>query len=293
MSLLSNAVVSPSRVRGVYRYVLSMDGEKKPTKDEIKKVMSPDSLIEDKDRSMISNVLNESVRMGLLNEDEKEIFINPDLPVEAKSKEYGENLLPQTIFHLISDKNKTENHNICQAIAWYLTQDIYKAPGSWKAVEEALFDQVGGDRLCVTNDIRFGQLKDWIVYLGFAWIHHHNKAEVLVPDPTCYLREKLKDIFRNVGTTLPVLEVMEIVAGMCPVLEHGHIRKAINKVTDRENEEGYLSSVTSFAWQRLRDEKNIELTYRSDANVIIFPGLQDNSGRVSEITWVGGGISGV
>ena len=67
----------------------------------------------------------------------------------------------------------------------------------------------------------------------------------------------------------PLPEVMNRLAQICPVFEGGFLRAEIDRVFTREP--GTLSSTTSLAWLRLRDEGFVELIQESDATTLLLP----------------------
>lgn len=288
MSVLNNAVVSPSRVRGVYRYLLWCDGQRED-RGNLERAMSPDSLLkEGKKRDMIHNTVNECIKMKLVVEDGGTVAISPDLPKAARHPETGDQNLPITLSNLFFTPVNEENHDLGRVIAWYLCQDVYEPPGSWKEVGETLREQVGADKLGLRNDARYGQLEDWACYLGFAWCHSRKREKMLVPDPTANIRVRLGGVFGDMyGKTLSIAETTRRLSEMCPVLEGGVLRGEIESAYVKRDE-SRLSSATSHAWFRLQDEGLVRLSQESDADVfVLIDG--DTKRRFTDITWLGGG----
>ena len=281
MSLLGQPYASPSRIRGVYRYLLHQ-GTSGEDKELLELILSPASLIGDGNRDMIRSVINECIKMGLLTENGSRITINKELSPEARDESTGDLLLPKTIAGLIFSPDNLENRELARAISWYLMQNVYDAPGNWEEVGKALKEQVGGEKFNITNDIRYGQFEDWIVYLGFAWKHDR-----MIPDPTRHLRWQLPHLFGPPGTRLLIGEVLERLAKTVPVFEHGYLRLDVeaNTTIGKLPTEYHLSTVTTFAWLRLEDEGYVSLKEESDARVCILPRGEDTR-RVSSITLI-------
>ena len=279
MSLLGQPYATPSRVRGVYRYLLHQ-GSSGEDKELLESILSPASLIGDGNRDMIRGVINECLKMGLLTENGSRVAINKELPAAARDEATGDWLLPKTIAGLIFSRDHQENRELARAITWYLMQNVYDAPGNWEEVGTALKEQVGGNKFDITNDIRYGQFEDWIVYLGFAWKHDR-----MIPDPTRYLRCQLPHIFGRAGTRLLIGEVLERLAITAPVLEHGYLRRDVEASTTigKLPTKDHLSTVTAFAWLRLEDDGYVSLEEQSDARVCILP-QGEGTRRVSSIT---------
>lgn len=279
MSVLGSPLATPSRVRGVFRYLLSKTGQRESYKT-LERMLSPESLLRDgntetKKRSMIKETISECVKMDLLIEqiegDELIVAINSDLPSEVRSKGKGDELLPHTLAGLMMRTGRDANQDLATVIAWYLSQDAYDAPGKWEGVQAALLKQVGADLLGL-NDVRYNQFEDWICFLGFAWKHNLKDKDLLTPDPTAYLRGTISTLIPKRGGQPTSLGDFILKLGThCPIFETGVYRVEVeNKVRTRETEQ-HLSSTTALALLRLQEEKVIELSKRSDAPVYTFP----------------------
>jgi len=219
---------------------------------------------------MIRNTINEAIAMGLLVEDGNSVGISPDLDERAKHPRTGDALLPSTIASLMFAVDREGNHNLADAVAWYLAQNPYLAPGGWSETELLLQDQGAATFLEMTNDARYSQFKDWSCFLGFAWRHELAGREVLTPDPTAYLRQELDALFGE-DRTLPIGDLLSRLASRCPLFETGVFRERVESVIGRRPSPQHLSSTTALALLRLQDEKRLELTKLSDAAVFVFP----------------------
>lgn len=299
MSVLKSPYVTPSRVRGLYRYLLQALGRRE-SYETITRLMSPRSLRgKDKKPEMVRDTINECLKIGLIVVDGDEVMLNPTLPEAVQRPDANDCLLAPTLARLMfageesraldgeNESNDIENRDLGLVISWYLAQNAYDAPRDWNTFEEALGRQTGADRLGVTNNARYGQFEDWACYLGFAWRHSLRKEKVLTPDPTAFVRNCLKEIFEPITDhRLPIAQVVRVFGRICPVLEGGDLRdKVERKIGPRE--ENHLSSVTAHAWMRLRDEGLVELSRDSDAEVYVFPDGRENR-RFSHIIWLGG-----
>ncbi|GAB6179919.1 hypothetical protein JCM14036_12380 [Desulfotomaculum defluvii] len=283
MSVLNQPYCTPSRVRGVYRYLLKV-GQKGEERTTVEKTLSPDSLLKGGNREMIHHVITECCKMELLQEEGDIIRINPALPPVSRDPKTGDAMLPQTLANLILNPEKKENEDFCKVSAWYLAQNVYEAPGDWKSVEELLFQQVGAGKLGL-NDIRYNQFEDWSCFVGLTWRHSLKGSKRLFPDPTQYLRYELGKIFQERGKGLTVSQTLTALAERCPVFEEGRVRKEVEAQIG-EREKKHLSTVTSFTLSRLHDDKTLQLLQESDAEVYLFPGVKTVQ-RVSKIVWLG------
>lgn len=292
MSVLKNPLATPSRLRGIYRYLLKTK-EQKNKKEVLGKMVSPDELVKDKpsERPMFEHSLNEAIKCGLLVEQTSdnitEIAINPNLTEEAKNPNTGDLELPNTLANLFFASDNEDEYDFGLVCSWFLSQDIYNPPNTWEKVEQAIpqqkVDQTLG--LKMTNDTLYGQMDDWMCYLGLAWGHGLNKKRILVPDPTVYLKRNLKYLFNQKAEKLSLKEFISRLAKKCPLFETGHFRETIEANIGRRKP-NYLSTSTAFALFRLQYEGYIQLLRESDADLMLLPKVNeeiDNDSRISHI----------
>ena len=291
MSILKDPYVTPSRVKGIVRYLLQARG-KREKRDTLEAILSPASLAsrgDDKEpsRNMVQATVRECIKMGLSEEiqDKAEITLNPKLRLENDAS------LPAVLSQLLLDESEyTENHDFAKVLAWYLAQDFLDAPGNWQEVEQKLREQIGSG-LLELNDARYGQFEDWSCYLGFSWRNSLVGNQVLVPDPTVYLRQNLKNLFENqTHHQVSLDEFISRLSKYCPVFEMGGFREEIEQQIGLRDS-NYLSTVTSIALRRLEDEGLIKLERLSDTSIwVLSDGSKDP--RISHITWLGNKTSG-
>ncbi len=299
MSVLKTGLAAPSRMRGIFRYLLHTPGQREK-KDILKRILSPDKLIEhlrsEEESSpskypMFNDALRESIKCQLLVEEDEEIFINPNLPEDAKNPQLGDTLLPDTLTHLLFASGNEDEADFGRVCAWYLAQDIYDAPGTWEDVEQRVNDQNVGDFLKMSSNRLFDQLDDWMSYLGLIWGHSLGGKRITVPDPTIYLRRNLPSIFNGDKEVL-LREFVTRLAKRCPVFETGKFRDEIESQMGNR-QPNYLSNSTAFALFRLQDEGYIQIHRKSDADFMILPKINDqvdDGGRISHITLQGKNI---
>jgi hypothetical protein len=282
MSVLSEVYAVPSRLLGVYRYLVRARGQSEAG-ETLERLLAPESLPrraerdDDTDdeggsgRDMVRKTIAEGKAMRLFDGAEGEVCLHANLPDEARDPGTGEPSLPVTLTNLLFIKEHPENHDFGIGLAWYLTQDPYQAPGTWAEVDRALRDQVGGDQLGMKNSNPYRMLEDWACYLGFAWTHAQKGKPVLTPDPTAHLRRRLREVLPGkAGTRHPVGDVTLRLGQLCPVFEGGFLRSEVERQW-RPREDNHLSGSTALAWLRLRDEGLVELRQESDAATIILP----------------------
>jgi len=290
MSVLKTGRATHSRIRGIFRYLLQAPKQRE-NKEKLTRLLSPDKLSEDKTEKypMFNDSLRESIKCGLLIKDNDDIAINSDLSAEARNPKTGDKLLPDTLVKLFFSSDNEDEEDFGRLIAWYLAQDIYDAPGTWEKVEQRVAEQRVAESLDlkISSDTLFGQLADWMCYLGFAWGYalELNK-KILVPEPTAYLRRNLKDLFQGEAQAkLSISEFIDRLAEKCPLFETGKFREQVEeKIALRLP--NHLSTSTAFALFRLLDDGYIQLKKESDADLFILPRV-GNAERISHIIWTG------
>lgn len=291
MSVLKTEKATPSRIRGIFRYLLQTKGQKE-NRYVLERILSPDKLVEGKSppRPMFNDALNESIKCKLLFEEEEVIAINPNLPEDARNPESGDKLLPNTLAYLFFASSNSDEEDFGLVCAWYLAQDIYEPPGTWEVAQPQISKQGVGELLKMSSGTLYGQMDDWMCYMGLVWGHALDGKRVTVPDPTIYLKRNLKDLFNGqVGAELPIREFIDRLAKRCPLFETGKFRETIEANIGRR-QPNYLSTSTAFALFRLQDEGYIQLKRKSDADLMILPKANnevDDSGRISHIIWQG------
>ncbi len=136
MSVITEAYAVPSRLIGVYRFLLRTKGRSE-TSDVIERTLSPESLVRTDDgegqseregggRDMVRKTVNECVAMGLLTESDGQVRLNPALPDSARNPATAEAMLPVTLARLFFVTERDANHDLGRQIAWYLAQDALR-----------------------------------------------------------------------------------------------------------------------------------------------------------------------
>jgi hypothetical protein len=284
VSVLKQAYAVPSRVLGVFRYLLHTRGQREQL-ETLVRVLSPESLglksdqQSDGDREgvgkdMVEATVTECVAAGLLVETDGGVTFSPTLPAEARNPKTAESLFPVTLTSLFFDPEHDTNHDLGLAMAWYLSLDAYSAPWNWPEVERAMLSS-GTKDLLKLNDLRYHMLEDWFCFLGLGWTYSLGEKR-LTPDPTHHLRARLGSLFPGPARSRHSLgDVIARLAALSPVFEGGFLREQVPsaKAEDGANR---LSTVTALGLLRLRDEGFIELYHESDATTLFLPdGDQD------------------
>jgi len=293
MSVLKTSLANPSRMQGIFRYLLYTK-EQREKREVLEQIISPNELVKhiNDPRPMFRAALNESLKCQLLIEEDTYIAINPDLPEEARSIESGTQLLPNTFANLFFTSGNKDEEDFGYDCAWYLAQDIYDTPGTWEDVQEKVYQQKVGEFLKLSSDRLFDQLGDWMCYLGLAWSHRvkegNTHTKLLVPDPTVYIRRNINSLFsKHTDDKIVINEFINRLALKCPLFETGKFRETVEEIIG-QRQPSYLSTSTAFALFRLQDEGYIKLIRESDADLTILPKANaqvDDDGRVSHIIY--------
>ncbi len=284
MSVLKTALATPSRMRGIFRYLLEAPKQRE-NKEKLTRLLSPHELSEGRNKSaehpMFDAALRESIKCRLLIADNDDIAINFELPEASRHPHTGDKLFPDTLVQLLFASDNEDEEDLGRLIAWYLAQDIYDAPRTCKEVEQLVVEQ-GVDRsldLKASSNALLGQAEDWMCYLGFAWGHAlDSNKKLVVAEPTAYLRRNLKALFAGEGKAkLSIRDFLDRLAKKCPLFETGKFREQV------EEKNGFrlpnhLSTSTAFALFRLQDDGCIKLVKESDADLFIFTGVGNEEG---------------
>ncbi|MFF2091282.1 protein DpdG [Paenibacillus sp. NPDC058174] len=284
MSLIKTPEASPARIYAIYALMAQMHGQRLEI-DSLKKMIMPAAFAspnsERTETDFIGKTIPEMISLGLMKQENNFLEIT-DTSISKGSLSFEVAIqLPHVIRKRALVSEEGQNEDLGRIIAWYLTQNPYRAPGSWKEVEEALLKQLK-DKMECSSDARYGQFEDWSLYLGFTtriW-------KQLMPDPTKVIRHLLPELFHDSRTHF-IDTIVHRLAKLCPVFEHGSYREKMKNTYGTEALlAGHLSQTTSFAWLRLQDEGVVDLRMRSDADVYILT-VQEQKHRYSEITWNG------
>ncbi|MEG4841426.1 protein DpdG [Microcoleus sp. B9-D4] len=282
MSVLKTGRATPSRMRGIFRYLLQ-EPKQRANREKLTRLLSPEKLSEDKNEKypMFNDSLRESIKCGLLIADNDDIAINFELPEASRHPHTGDKLFPDTLVQLLFASDNEDEEDLGRLIAWYLAQDIYDAPRTCKEVEQLVVEQ-GVDRsldLKASSNALLGQAEDWMCYLGFAWSHaSDSNKKLVVAEPTAYLRRNLKDLFQGEAKAkLSIRDFIARLAKKCPLFETGKFREQVEeKIGGRLP--NHLSTSTAFALFRLQDDGCIKLVRESDADLFIFPSGDKEAG---------------
>jgi len=285
MSVLRTVEAVPSRIEGVFRYMLERTSRSE-RRTRLEYALAPSQLVTraGETSNMVSSVINECKKMGLLEErdenGEKAVAVPQHILTLYGRKSFDNIAFRRLLLRLIADPANDENHDLCRAISWLLAQDPFRFQGNQTGIMQTLYEQIGDQRLGMTNASQIDDLRYWSVYLGFAWTHKPLRSEGawrLVPDATAALGLLLGDLFSTLGSgPVPIDTLLQSLWQICPIFPGGQFYRAIAEHVVQPSAE-YVIPALGLAWLRLRDQKRIELVTMSDAASRV---LLDGSDRV-------------
>lgn len=226
------------------------------------------------DDRQVRQTLRRWITLGLFSENKNHIFISQECFLKIGSAEDIPKFLPRVLRQLVFRPENNQNFwessastssDFTRGVAWLLAQDAYLFTGTSHSnvekVESAQVKESG--RRMLQNDTRWAGLREWVVFLGFAW-----EGDGLVIDPSVAIRESLPDIFLTTNT-LTATSFLERLAQVLPVLDFGEFRSQIESVLDpREwDKPGKLCLSTSLSrgLKALELSGDLMLDYQSDS----------------------------
>ena len=270
MSLLTETDSVPSRVRGLFSYLLTCTSA--VNQSDLEKTLSPQVLGDGLERS--KKTIKEASDLELIKiQGNQTIVLHTGLTkdeCDPKNPDLTNQLLPSIITRLaFTNQDNNSNDDLGQAIAWVLTQSPIDKPIDWnKANKEllALDTDCQGHALGL-NDVRFGNLIHWITYLGFARKEHVGRdAIAIVPDPTIAVRAALKTMLPD-KSIKNLSAVMNGLAKILPVIDGGKSYLALLKTyPNLAPMPGHVSKALSMAFLRLNAEGVIKLSNLADGH---------------------------
>jgi len=229
-------------------------------------------------RSLLQPAFKESVRLGLLEEEEKSVRLGERVNRKLISESRW---WPLAVFELVVDP-VNKNQDLCRAFAWFLSQDVTSTPGTWSAMQSKNEILSALDNM---NNVSFGQMQHWAAYLGFGWRCGREKRSFFVFDPTAHLKLRLSYEFGSKRKEFSATEFLRHVAHWCPVLDDGLYRRELETEHVLESPvAGHVSSPLSQALLRLREEGWIEMSHASDAKAVLLRSA-DEQERISQVVW--------
>ena len=267
MSLLTETESVPSRIRGLFSYLLTCTSAVNQT--DLEKTLSPQVLGDVLERP--KKTIQEASDLGLIQiQANQTIALHDGLTkdeCDPKNPDLTNQLLPSIITRLaFTNQDNNSNDDLGQAIAWVLTKSPIDKPIDWNEADKELvaLDTDGQGHALGMNDVRFGNLIHWITYLGFARKEFVGRSDAIVPDPTVAVRAALKTILRD-KSIKNLSTVMKGLANILPVIDGGKYYLALLKTYPNLGPmPGHVSKALSMAFLRLDAEGVIKLSNLAD-----------------------------
>ena len=140
-------------------------------------------------------------------------------------------------------KDTSGARDLTRALCWYLTQDVYRAPGRWKegegatSVQEAQRADLKRDDFVFSNDTRWGAFYAWAPFLGLAWRYglddNGQIRGIFLPDPTEAVRDTVQTL--EARDRWDASEFVSEIARKLPVIDGGTYRVEFEERTKQSD----------------------------------------------------------
>jgi hypothetical protein len=171
-----------------------------------------------------------------------------------------------------SDLWSTEGSaDLARGLAWWMAQDAWAVNTSITALMPLETDQLPPltELRIVNNNVRMERLRDWAVFLGFAWF----SARSLELDPTLAVDQVLDEVLPVAGEAVAATDFLLALAQSLPVLDGGQWRIEVEAQlrTDvwHATPPGWVSSTLARALRRLDYSGRLRLVSRADAGTAV------------------------
>lgn len=173
---------------------------------------------------------------------------------------------------------------VAGAIAWMLRQDP-REPLAWSgsAAVSRLQAQLGSPLpYGLTNDSRMQQAVYWARALGFVTRLNLRRVEMVVPDPTEALLQRLDHILPK-GQQITMPAFLGTLGRLCPVFADGSVAREVAARTSVATQANEVSPALALALLRLKSRGELQFKYLDDAEIVEAEGLLGD-GRVTHIS---------
>jgi hypothetical protein len=173
---------------------------------------------------------------------------------------------------------------VAGAVAWMLWQDP-REPLAWSgsAAVSRLQAQLGSPLpYGLTNDSRMQQAVYWARALGFVTRLNLRRTEMVVPDPTEALLQRLDHVLAK-GQQITMPAFLGALARLCPVFDGGSVAREVAARADVAIQPNVVSPALALALLRLKLLGELEFQYFDDAEVVEAESLLGD-GRVTHVS---------
>lgn len=278
MSVLSVPEAMPNRIRTLAEVVTA---EKNLNRSQLARRLVPgvDKL------DQFNSLLRESIRLGVVTEDDKTKLITLGADITAKEVVRNDLFLRYCRSKLISAEieHDTGAWAFQRALAWFLTRPVGMYLKFGAEYQTYLLNDLNENEIYeLSNASRSDMLAYWAHALGFAeWLVLDGQT-YCSPDPTRATAVALPGVLPRKEST-PISHVIQLIANALPVFEGGIIRSEVEARLKKPRQEGYLSRSTSLALYRLQTRGTIELERQSDAPPLLLVGIDGNEEPISHL----------
>lgn len=171
--------------------------------------------------------------------------------------------------------------DLARGLAWWMAQDTWTVDTSVAALLSLESDQAARpDLRIVNNDVRMARLREWALFLGFAWSHGRG----MELDPTQAIACVLADVLPRADEEVAATDFLLALARALPVLDQGQWRVEVEAQlrTDvwHATPPGWVSSTLARALRRMDHSGRLRLVSRADAGTAVrIPGRGGTSAR--------------
>ena len=294
MSVLSNYTASPTRVVGLYRFLLQRS-EGREKKSVLMRSFMPSATTNEsagEPRKILTETIAAGESLGLWEQDGDDLVLRKSPPNGQAEVDVVEEPLEETatstrLWKIVANALWTgskNNDDLGYAAAWFLTQN--PADGGWtqSRVSERIKDTEWSSRTGISESGKYSCFRDWMTYLGFGWHLPGKSGRKLLPDPTVHVRRRLEDVFDEPGQKMTFPTFVEHIAKISPVMDGGRFRRAVE--AERSGRlENHLSASTVLALQRLEEENVVDLLSKSDAPSHLVLAVEGERRQITHIVW--------
>jgi hypothetical protein len=272
---------TPQRMEILYSILREAgpEGEERP---RLSALLGPPSLARDGAEPGEDNALADCLALGqemdlLKAEDDRVALTAPDGP-SAFLEVAGRKMVDR-----VTSAAAVEGW-VAGAIAWMLQQDP-RDPLVWtgSGAVNRLQAQIGAPLpYGLTNDSRMQQAVYWARALGFVTRLNLKGTEVVLPDPTVALAQRLDAVLPR-GHEATARAFLSGLARACPVLDGGSVHREVAARAGTAKPANVVSPPLALAFLRLKQRGELQFQYLDDADVVEVEGLLTD-GRVTHVS---------
>lgn len=297
MSILTTVEAVPSRLLGLYEVLFHLpDGM---NKDELAVCSTPPSL--KSGSKLFANTLLEARRLEMVQIAGHDVKLSEDARCGGSPHTNHEKHFRQFMKSILFDIDRAKHvkqDDFLMALSWFMTQDPFTPFDFSNAVGDELNDEIDDSNMGTNVASQYGinnisnsqNFLYWARFMGFATFAGIHKASnkpstCVIPDPYHAIHDVLETVFDSTKS-MSIIDFIEKLAGIYPCFETGKARDIINTIPRKRNQDQphYLSIATSFAIQRLENNRILTLSNVADSRAFHL-NLKFRQRPISRITY--------